>query len=240
MAAHLWLGFASLPLAVIHCGWHLGGHLPTWFMFVFVLTILSGVWGLILQNIIPKLVLQLLPAETIYSEIEHVAKQSISDIRQAIIAVCGPPAGSENRLIESEQSSHAKSTVVVGAVREIGLVSGRTLRTKTVTRSETDRDVLWNAFAEIEPFLSRDGIKSGPFSKPADASRWFSKLRHACSQNGEPVIESLEQCYEQRLQFNMQRRFHHWLHAWLPVHIGLSVSVCVLLIVHIITALKYW
>ncbi len=240
MAAHLWLGLASLPLAVFHCGWHLGGRLPTWFLILFVLTILSGIVGLILQNIIPKLILQLLPAETIYSEIEHVAEQSINDLRQAIIGVCGLPAGAESKLSQGESSSHSRSTVVLGAVREIGLIRGRTLRTRTVARSEKDRDVLWNAFAEIEPFLSGDATKSRAFGKPADASRWFAKLRRACSQNSEPVIESLEQCYEQRLQFNMQRRLHLWLHAWLPVHIGLSVAVSVLLIVHIFTALKYW
>ncbi len=241
MAAHLWLGIASLPLGVMHCGWHLGGPLPTWLMLVFVLTILSGVFGLVLQNIIPKLILRLLPAETIYSEIEHVAEQSVNDLRQALVAVCGPPAGSEERLLfEDEPKSLHKSTVVVGAVREIGLIRGRTLRTTTVVRSATDRDVLWNAFNEIEPFLSSQRSVIGPFSRPADAARWFAKLRRACSPNSEPVIESLEQCYQQRLQFNLQRRLHHWLHAWLPVHIGLSVSVSVLLVVHIITALKYW
>ena len=42
MAAHIWLGVAALPLAIVHCGFHLGGWLPTTFMALLVLTTLSG------------------------------------------------------------------------------------------------------------------------------------------------------------------------------------------------------
>ena len=42
LAAHIWFGIASLPLAIVHCGFHLGGWLPMTFMILFVLTILSG------------------------------------------------------------------------------------------------------------------------------------------------------------------------------------------------------
>lgn len=239
MAAHIWLGIASLPLAIFHCGFHLGGTLPSLFMVLFVLTILSGVYGLVLQNVLPKLLLRVLPAETIYSEIDHVSQQNIRDLRQTITATCGARTRA-NEVLENEPAVPTRSTVVVGAMREVGMVRGRTLRTQTIISSDEDREILWNAFEEIEPFLAKGEHGSKLFKNPGAAVRWFADLRRTCSDNSEAAIASMEQCFAQRQQFDLQRRLHHWLHAWLPVHIGLSVAVSVLLVVHIFTALRYW
>ncbi len=240
MAAHIWLGLASLPLAVVHSGFNLGGTLPTLLTILFVLTCLSGIYGLVLQNVIPRVTLRLLPAETIYSQIDHVSEQSIQDLRRALIATCGARNRDGITSLDAEPALPIQSSIVVGAVREIGLVRGRTLGTKTVVTNMEDREVLWNAFDEIEPFLAK-GKKSGsPMNIQGEASNWFNNLRRDCSANSEAVIASMEQCYQQRQQFDMQSRLHLWLHGWLPIHIGLSVAVSVLLIVHIITALKYW
>ena len=240
MAAHIWLGLASLPLAIVHSGFNLGGMLPTVLMILFVLTGLSGIYGLILQNIIPKWTLRLLPAETIYSEIDHVSEQSLQDLRRALVASCGTRGKVGSELLDTEPALPIQSSIVVGAVREIGLVRGRTLGTKTVVRHTEDREVLWNALDEIEPFLAKGKKSNSPFTSQGVATRWFNDLRRDCSQHSEAVIASMEQCYLQRQQFDLQRRLHHWLHGWLPIHIGLSVAVSVLLMVHIVTALKYW
>ena len=240
MAAHLWLGLASVPLAIVHTGFNLGGTLPMVLMVLFLLTALSGIFGLILQNVIPKWTLRLLPAETIYSQIDHVAEQSLQDLRRALVATCGTRKSDGSESLDSEPALPIQTSIVVGAVREIGLVRGRILRTQSVVRHTEDRDVLWNALDEIEPFLAKGKKSKSPLSRPGEATRWFSELRRACSNNSEAVIASMEQCYVQRQQFDLQSQLHHWLHGWLPIHIGLSVAVSVLLVAHIITALKYW
>jgi hypothetical protein len=239
MAAHIWLGLASLPLAIFHSGFHLGGMLPTVFMTLFVLTVLSGVFGLVLQNVIPKLLLRLVPAETIYSQIDHVSQQSLQDLRKAITATCGA-RDKNSELLENEPALPAKSMIVVGAMREIGLVRGKTLRTESVVRNQADWEILWNAFDELEPFLAMGSRAKSSFNSPAFAARWFSDLRRACTSESEIVISSMQEYFVQRQQFDLQRTLHHWLHVWLPVHIGLSVAVTVLLVIHILTALTYW
>ena len=240
MAAHIWLGFASVTLAIVHSGFNLGGTLPMVLMILFLLTALSGTYGLILQNVIPKWTLRLLPAETIYSQIDHVAEQSLEDLRRALVATCGTRNSDGSESLDAEPALPIQTSIVVGAVREIGLVRGRTLRTQTVVRHTEDREVLWNAYDEIEPFLAKGKKSNSPLRSAGEATRWFSELRRTCSNNSEAVIASMEQCYLQRQQFDLQRQLHHWLHGWLPIHIGLSVAVSVLLVVHIITALKYW
>ena len=239
MAAHIWLGLASLPLAVFHTGFHLGGMLPTVFFLLFVLTIFSGIYGLVLQNVIPKFILQFVPAETIYAQIDHVSQQGIQDLRKAVIAACGARE-LDAKTHEIEPALPEQSTIVVGAIREIGLVRGKTLQTKSVVRCQTDNAVLWKAFDELEPFLANGRRANTAFNTPAFTARWFGDLRQACTAESEVVIASMQDYFVQRQQFDLQRRLHRWLHAWLPFHIGLSVAITVLLVVHIITAMKYW
>src|SRR5262245_15694686 len=55
MKAHIWLGLLTVPLVVLHSGGRFGGTLTTIFVAVFAVVIVSGVWGLALQNLLPKL-----------------------------------------------------------------------------------------------------------------------------------------------------------------------------------------
>lgn len=241
MVAHIWLGLISLPLAIVHCGFHLGGALPTWLMVLFILTILSGVYGLVLQNILPKMALKLLPGETIYSQIDYVSERNLEDIKGVLLASCGPRSlASEGDLPEEEPAMPRRSTIVVGRIREVGKSRGRTLQTETITAEKTDAEILWSALDTMEGFLRYGKKMGGPLGSAGEAQRWFSELRRVCEANSERALDAMEQAYELRKQFDLQRTLHHWLHAWIPIHIGLSVAVTVLLLVHIVTAIRYW
>jgi hypothetical protein len=242
MVAHIWLGLVSLPLAVFHTGFHWGGTLPTVFMVLFVLTYLSGVFGLIIQQVIPSLSLRWLPSETIYSQISHISEQNIEDIRQILTVSCGPPPGKSGQatLGSAEDAFEQRTAIIVGAVREVGMVKGRTLESHYVVSGNRDRDILWNAYTELEPFLGRGKQSGSKLVVEAAAQRWFAELRKACQPTSQAIVERMEDFYQQRRQFDLQRTLHHWLHVWLPIHVGLSVAVTILLLLHVYTALKYW
>jgi hypothetical protein len=241
LAAHIWFGLASLPLAIAHCGFHLGGWLPTTFMILFVLTIISGLYGMAVQNVLPRWMLRNLPAETIYNQIDYVSEQTVNDARQLLVAVCGRPISTDELLAAEPELESAKThTIVVGAVRQAGKSRGRTLETRRVTQADDDQEQLWNALTEIEPFLLHGRNSQTPVTDRQQASQWFGKLRTVCGDASESTIDILEGMCEQRRQFDIQQTVHRWLHAWLPIHIGLSVAVTVLLAAHVWTALKYW
>lgn len=241
LAAHIWFGLASLPLAIAHSGLHLGGWLPTTFMVLFVLCILSGLYGLVLQNLLPRYMLRNLPSETIYNQIDYVSEQTVNDAREMLVTACGRRMSLEETLQEERELEGVNTrTIVVGAVRQAGKTSGRTLQTKRVAEAREDRDALWSAFGEIEPYLRQGSIAQTPVTDRQQAVQWFARLRSVCSPAGEPIIDILEQMCDQRRQFDIQGRLHRWLHGWLAIHIGLSVAVSVLLVAHIWTALKYW
>ncbi len=241
LAAHIWFGFASLPLAIVHCGLHLGGWLPTIFMFVFVACIFSGIYGLIVQNVLPKWMLRNLPFETIYNQIDYVSKQTVEDARQLLISTCGRKLSQDDNLLEERELEGAQSAaVVVGAVRQSGKTRGRTLETRRFASAKSDHDALWAAFEEIKPFLLHGREAVTPVTDRQAASQWFGRLRSACEGESETIIDVLVGMCDQRRQFDIQKTVHRWLHAWIPIHIGLSVAVTILLAVHAWTALKYW
>lgn len=243
MAAHIWFGLASLPLAIAHCGFHLGGWLPASMMILFVLTILSGLYGLAVQNLLPKWMLRNLPAETIYNQIDYVAKVSVDDARRALLASCGKRLTGETRNAGDplpDLIPASSEPIVIGALRGAGKTSGRSLITTKFQDVTPDAEPLWTAFDEMQPYLLQGKRANTPVTSPAGEARYFQTLRGACGPDSEPVVEMLESFCGQRRQFDMQQTCHHWLHAWLPIHIGLSVAVTVLLAMHVYTALKYW
>ncbi len=242
LAGHIWLGIASLPLAIVHSGFHFGGWLPATFIVLFVLTIVSGLYGLAVQNILPRWMLRNLPAETIYSQIDYVSEQAVEDARQLLVTACGRrfAAGQVDLADEPELESAKTQTVVVGAVRQAGKTRGRTLQTRRVAHAEMDREPLWNAFEEIRPFLLSGAKADSPVTDRQQAGQWFGRLRAVTGSESEAIIDTLQGLCDQRRQFDTQQTVHRWLHAWIPVHIGLSVAVTVLLAAHVWTALKYW
>jgi len=245
LAAHLWLGLASFPLAVLHCGFHLGGYLPATLMILFSLTIFSGVYGWAVQNILPRWMLRNLPAETIYNQIEHVSQQSAEDARRMLIASCGRRRTALEQIevdIDEQDDFSVTQTIVVGAIRQAGRgkTTGRTLQTKHMSDAHDDRDRLWNAYDNLEAFLKQGATSASPINDRRESTIWFQRLRKECGPDSQDVIDALEQLCDQRRQFDTQGTVHRWLHGWLPIHIGLSIAVSILLIVHVWTALKYW
>lgn len=255
MAAHLWFGLAVWPIALVHSGFHLGGLLPTVLLGLLTMTVLSGLYGWIVQNVLPKMLLEQVTAETIYSQIGLVSERNVSDAYSLLTSVFGPPPANglphgtsddSGRAAESAMQQEIqylpkrKQAVVVGAVRDLGRVRGRTLRTASFPADPKNAPEIWNAYHQIQGFLLGGRRADPSFSSPARARAFFSTLRRVCEPACADIIGTLEDYYEQRRQFDIQITLHRWLHGWLPVHIGLSVTVAVLLVVHVITALRYW
>ena len=239
MAAHLWLGIASLPLAIAHSGMVLGGWLPATFLILFILTIVSGVYGWIVQNIVPRWMLRHLPSETIYGQIDHIAQVTVEDAKRMLTAACGPQR--VGNFAEDHQPDLVEAgQIVVGAQRNVGRTVGKTAQNRRIRAAREDNEQLWSAFTEIQPFLEFGSKTPSPVSEPPNSATWFARLRNVCQPASQEAIDVLEQMCNQRRQFDTQQTVHRILHAWLPVHIGLSIAVTMLLLAHIWTALKYW
>ena len=75
MRGHLWLGLLSFPLILFHGGFHSRGPLTAALMLLFMIVILSGIFGAAIQHFLPRVMTAQVPMETIYEEIPHVREQ---------------------------------------------------------------------------------------------------------------------------------------------------------------------
>jgi len=92
---------------------------------------------------------------------------------------------------------------------------------------------------EVRPYLEHGRRSGSVLRSAARAGGLFADLE-ARAPTVRTAVRRLEELCAARRQYDQQARLHGWLHNWLLVHLPLSVALCVLLVVHIVTALKYW
>jgi hypothetical protein len=241
MRAHIWLGLLAVPLLVYHSGFRWGGTLSTVLMALFLVVIASGVWGLVMQQFLPTRMFAEIPAETIYSQIDHVTGLLAREGEQLVLATCGPEEGGdgvpEERL---EPAAVGAGHLVVGAVRSAGRVQGKVLETRApanpVPNSEFLRVFYRNS---VKPYLERGEKTGSPLALASRAAVIFQDARTRLSPAAHDAVNALENFCEQRRQLDHQARIHFWLHNWLWVHLPLSVALILLMFVHVFEALKY-
>ncbi len=242
LRAHVWLGLLSLPLVVLHSGFHFGGQLSAVLMVLFLLVIGSGILGLALQQWIPRLLLDEVPAETIYSQIDYVAQGYCYGAEDMLLAAYGPdPAG---RHLQREKG-HADTRqpgepLVVGAMRKVGNVQGRVLETQPWIAAPEHAELLRDAFyTTIAPYLQHGPKSKSPLRRANEARRHFQLLASQVDPQTRSLVDAWESLCEQRQQFDLQARLHFVLHAWLWLHVPLSVALTILLIIHVGSALNF-
>ena len=75
LRAHIWLTILTIPLVILHSGFRLGGPMTTFLMVLYAIVMISGFYGLFLQHIMPRLMKERLPAETVFEQIPHIRSQ---------------------------------------------------------------------------------------------------------------------------------------------------------------------
>ncbi len=75
MRGHIWLGLLAVPLVLFHSGLRLGGAASTWLLVLFGLVTASGLFGLAMQQLLPRMMTDRIEMETIYEQIPHVVSQ---------------------------------------------------------------------------------------------------------------------------------------------------------------------
>ena len=242
LRAHIWLGLLTIPLLVYHSGFRLGGALSMWLMILLFVVVASGVWGLVLQSVLPQKMLDEVPAETIYGQIDHIAGLMSKDAERLVLATCGPAEGESPIEAITEEAERASGVVplTIGAVRSAGRVQGKVLMTRAAVTPVAGAEPLRVFFHEtLNPYL-KDGKKArSPLAQGSRAEAMFQTLRTRLPPEAHATLGILENLCEQRRQLDVQARLHFWLHNWLLIHLPLSAALLVLMIVHVFVALKY-
>jgi hypothetical protein len=245
LSAHVWLGLLSFLLILEHAGFKWGGGLAALLMWIFVVIVISGIFGVAMQNYIPRRMTELVPRETIEVQIPTVIRglRIEADERvEYITADLGfnegeieyQPAGGVKYYIDSAQKK--------GAAEKEQVFIDQRKATPQIEIDENSREALRAHYLqEIRPFLE---VEAAPDSKRLFARKelvagYFGHLRTIMPVASHIVLQDLESICEERRQLMVQRRLHRWLHSWLLVHVPLSFALLVLTAVHAVLSLRY-
>ena len=235
MHLHLWLGLLTLPLVLMHCGFSVGGRYTQWFLLIYGMVMGSGLLGLLLQNYLPRLLLDVVAGETVASQLEFVAQQLVDDAyRIAAIYLV------DEHFRAAPPSDRAQNVIQVGAIRRTGtalpvlLHPGRDLAPplRSPEISAAIRD-------DIVPYLTKGPAANSKFRSQRRCHQYFSELRRKTQPALADAVSALTQLCDRRRQFDLQARLQKWLNGWLLVHLPLSVGLLVLLVGHLFLALRW-
>lgn len=222
LQGHVWLGLVSYPIILYHAGFRWGGPLTQVLMWLFTLVIITGIYGLVIQQIFPTKLLREVSMETIYEQISRIVGQLRSEA-QAIVTVL-------DEHLEEE------------APYEVDAIPAGGVATAVVPQRSTSvsaRQVKEFYTAHVAGFL-QDSIPPGNDLKDAaTAGNMFAQLRDAMPAGLRKTVETLRDICDERRQLARQRKLHHWLHGWLLIHVPASYCMFVVIAVHIVKALQY-
>jgi hypothetical protein len=245
MRGHLWLGLLSLPLILFHAGFRIRGPLTVSLMVLFFVVIISGVFGAVLQEYLPRRMTDRVPMETIYDEIPHVRCQLWEEADALVAAVCGPLAeASAQRGVALRMRA---DDPVCGPLAKASAERDKALGTQVAREDavpieveQEDRARLGDFYLrEVRPFLEKPTVKGCRLATLQGTATVFPRIRATLPEVLHPTLDDLEDICEEERQLNEQERLHHWLHGWLIVHVPLSLALLLLAAVHVVMALRY-
>lgn len=222
LKGHLWLGALSFPLVFFHAGFEFGGPLAKVLMGIFILVFLTGLFGLALQQILPRFMTQNLAQEVTYEQIDHVRRELLEEAEQLATGA-------------------AQRSVGVSRAKSDGWIQGRVVRSRSVlAEGGADRAPLVRFVDKHMKFYFQPrAMAESPLGSPNGRRALFDELRSDVDPQLHGVVADLEACCVQRAQLEAQRRLHHWLHGWLLIHVPLSWTMIFLTAVHAVMSLYY-
>jgi hypothetical protein len=216
MQAHIWFGLLSFPVICFHAGLRSGlwGGTMTWaLMILFILIEVSGIAGLVLQNLLPGKLLRDVQFETIFEQIDHVIGELHKEAEAKVASIW-------TRKVEREFDLDA-------------VPAGGGTATMTAVTTPGAQQVVDFYQAKVAPALQP---KLDPrAATPAD----FDRLRAATPLLVHEAINDLQSIVDERRQLERQRRIHYVLHGWLWFHVPASFAMLILIVVHVFKALEY-
>jgi hypothetical protein len=208
----------------------------------FIAVIASGVFGLVMQNVLPRLMTEAVPDETAYSQIDEVGRQFAADAVRLARLYGGASADAryEDLVAEPTESAGSHFGSRAGAPRRVGTLVTRSRHPQVDLSPAADSPELHRSLADdVIVFLRTGHSPSGKLARPTEAAWYFDDLRRRVQPAARPAVDQIETLCSRRRQLNLQQRMHAWLHGWMSIHLPLSAGMMLLLVAHIIGALVY-
>jgi hypothetical protein len=206
LRAHIWLTILTIPLIAFHSGFRVGGAHTTTVMILYGVVMISGFFGLALQNVIPSYMKDSLAREVVYEQIPHVRRRIVdeaasfrSDFTEKVKAAKAAPA-----------EASAGEVVAVGA-------------------DDSESVLLEFLGEECLPYLlaGRPAATRMRLGEKKASDDIFRLLRLNVSENFRGKVEEMQSWCDDRRLMDLQTKLHHWLHGWLLIHVPVSFALLI-------------
>ena len=203
LRAHIWLTILTIPLVAFHCGMHAGGPQTTTLVWLYTIVMVSGFFGIALQNFMPKLMKERLSREVVYEQIPHIRgliAESAKEVRTALLGTIAPPAPKDASTAAVAVEADTSVSVILEFLDE-----------------------------ECIPYLeaSRHAATRMRLGNHRAGDDIFRLLRLNASDNFRSKLDELQSWCDDRRLMDLQTKMHHWLHGWLLIHVPVSLALLV-------------
>jgi len=216
---HVWLGLLAYPLILFHCGFRWGGPFTQILMWSFTIVEVTGIIGLVIQNIMPRRIYRDVQYETIYEQIGHVLQLLRNDAEKIVQDVLRSSGG------EAFEMEVMPAGVATATIPDTSKKAAQTLATFYES--------------QVKPFLLDKPPKDAGLRYPQTTRVVFEQIRTTLPRAMHEPLNDLASIVEERRQLTLQARLHHWLHGWLMIHVPISYAMMILATVHAVYALRF-
>lgn len=207
LKAHLWLTTLTIPLVLFHCGFRTGGPHTTTLFWLWVVVMVSGYWGIALQQFMPRMMKENLASEVVYEQIPNLHSKIYEEALTLRGQMSREMTSARNRAM-GEPDEHGETIVLEAA--------------------DPSRQVLIDFLdAEGLPFLHD---KRGRKTRLADqriSNEAFRMLKLNVSPGFRPRVDEIQLWADEHRLMTRQARLHKVLHAWLIIHVPFSFALLV-------------
>ncbi len=172
LRAHIWLTLLTIPLVILHSGFRLGGPMTTLLLVLYAIVMVSGIYGLALQHQMPRIMMERLPAESVYEQIPHIraqlyaaAKKMHDSFKPAPpkITDAGAPAPSAAKAVTTGSTPMASTSVDLSTpTARAKTVVGSTITAEPVTTPAAPKSDAATAIPKVAPAQTGSSAEGKP------------------------------------------------------------------------------
>lgn len=264
LRAHVWLTLLTIPLVLFHSGFRLGGPMTTLLMALYAIVMVSGIYGLALQQRLPTAMKERLPQEVVYEQIPYIRAQLVAaaeEMRRSLRAAVpitaaaqaracppGAPAADQAALNSPVMASAAQNWRGGDAPGGFGDLPAPPASVPPdpiaagapQADPESEATLLDVIDREILPFLHSRNGRGFRLSSPRYLDETFGLLKLRVAETYRGRVEEMQRWCEERRLTDLQTKMQHWLHAWLFVHVPFSFLLVILTFWHAYVTLFYY
>ena len=245
MRAHIWLTLLTIPLVALHSGFRLGGPMTILLLMLYVIVMVSGSYGLILQHRIPRVMQERVPVETVYEQIPHVRRKLCAAAERLRNSFDAPGtnkvlAAAASRTSEALGLARGSDYGTANPVAEAVTTAVSTEQIAPTPDIESEEAIVDFLDRQVLPYLRSNRPRDGGLSKGqfSDDAFRFVKLHVALAYR--PLVDEVQTWCDERRMLDLQTKLHRWLHTWLFVHVPLSFVLLILTGWHAFVTLFYY